>query len=982
MPRQNRRTALLASTALSMVALAFSASAVLAVSPSLEISATPGETYVVSGNETWGAVTVGAQAGESGTLKVGAGTTLATDGGAVIGDASGSVGTVVVRGSGANWTDVGAAVEVGREGTGALSVLNGGTVTVTSLEIASTGGTGSVVVSGSGSKLTSIQHMSIGVSNGTPGSLVVEKGASLETVGGYGSDAGGGLYIGGGGTVTIRDAGTSVVIGSRHSGTPSDWTTADGWFYIGDGTATLSNGASLESDGGYVSGTLAGGYAKMTVTGAGTTWNSGISLYVAGNGNGNDDGNGELTIADGAHVSASVVGVGVDERSTGTILVTGAGSRLSAVASGTFTGNFYVGSDGDGTLIVRNGATVTTDNQIRIAYGETATGLLVIGAKESEAAAGAGNIVAAGGIAFGDGSATLVFNHTSDNLIFNNVLSGANGAIRQIAGVTDLTANSPDFAGFMTVVGGTLKVNGTLSAASANVFGGTFGGSGTIGALTVQSGGTVAPGNSIGTLHVAETFTQLAGSTYLAELSSAGPSDLISVGGTATLGGSVRVTGDSSYRFGQSFTILSADDLSGTYASDTVRLSAFATGTLSYVDDSDVVLTVSKSRSFASAGKSANQRAVASVLDGLPVDSELVIAAAHQQTGKDARAAYDSLSGEFNATLVGQTIEASQIVRDSMTDRLRAAFGLAGASQGPVATQLSYGPAPNDPAGRAIAAPTTPGPAVWTRAYGNWLDSRGNGNAAGARQTIGGVLFGADAALNDPSTRIGMMFGYGRGSVSSTGRSSSATTDDYHVGVYGGQQWGALGLRLGGALSLRDADTERHLNFSGFSEDTKGRQRLMTSQVNADLGYNIRMGSLALEPFAAAAYVRVNGLSDRESGSSAKLNVLDNDAGVGFSTLGLRFGQDFTAAGQPLAVRGSVAWRHAFGDVTPGVRQSFGSGSAFTVSGTPIARNTLVAEGGVDFRLAGGATLGLTTTGTLGSDTRSLSGRADLRWSF
>ncbi|MBT9288856.1 autotransporter outer membrane beta-barrel domain-containing protein [Prosthecodimorpha staleyi] len=946
----------------------------------------PGATYTVVGTETWGTATIGDGAGEAGTLKVGPGTSLTTGdisgSPTTIGNLAGSTGSVVVKGRGASWTDTGASVAVGATGMGSLSILNGGTASVVSLGISTNGGTGNVLVSGAGSKLTSTQHMAIGWSDGTPGSLVVEKGGSLETIGGYGGDPGGGLYIGGGGNVTIRDAGTSVVIGSRHSGTPSDWTTADGWFYIGDGTATLSNGASLESDGGYVSGTLAGGYAKMTVTGAGTTWNSGISLYVAGNGNNNDDGDGELTVSDGAHAFASVVGVGVDGRSTGTILVTGAGSRLSAVASGTLTGNFYVGSDGDGTLIVRDGATVTTDNQVRIGFSETASGLLVIGAKEGEAAAGAGTIIANGGVAFGDGSGTLVFNHTSDNLIFSNVLSGANGAIRQIAGVTDLTANSPDFAGFLTVVGGTLKVNGDLSAASANVFGGTFGGSGTIGALTVQSGGTVAPGNSIGTLHVANSFVQLAGSTYLAELSSTGTSDLISVGGTATLGGTVRVGQDSSYRFGQSFTILSAEDLTGTYTSDTVRLSAFATGTLSYVDDSDVVLTVSKSRSFASAGKSANQRAVAGVLDNLPADSELVIAAANQQTGKDARAAYDSLSGEFNATLVGQTIEASQIMRDSMTDRLRAAFGLAGASQGPVATQLSYAPAPNDPAGKAIAAPTTPGLAVWTRAYGNWLDSRGSGNAAGARQTIGGVLFGADAALADPSTRVGMMFGYGRGSVSSTGRSSSATTDDYHVGFYGGQQWGALGLRLGGALSLRDADTERHLNFSGFSEDTKGRQRLLTSQVNADLGYNIRMGSLALEPFAAAAYVRVNGLSDRESGSGAKLNVLDNDAGVGFSTLGLRFGQDFVTAGQPMAVRGSLAWRHAFGDVTPGVRQSFGNGSAFTVTGTPIARNTLVAEGGVDFRLAGGATLGLTTTGNFGSDTRSLSGRADLRWSF
>src|SRR5690606_32304205 len=65
---------------------------------------------------------------------------------------------------------------------------------------------------------------------------------------------------------------------------------------------------------------------------------------------------------------------------------------------------------------------------------------------------------------------------------------------------------------------------------------GTLGGSGRIGALTANSGGRVAPGNSIGTLNVGGDVTFAPGSTYAVELSPTS-SDRIVAGGTATVSG-------------------------------------------------------------------------------------------------------------------------------------------------------------------------------------------------------------------------------------------------------------------------------------------------------------------------------------------------------------------------------------------------------------------------------------------------------------
>jgi outer membrane autotransporter protein len=300
-----------------------------------------------------------------------------------------------------------------------------------------------------------------------------------------------------------------------------------------------------------------------------------------------------------------------------------------------------------------------------------------------------------------------------------------------------------------------------------------------------------------------------------------------------------------------------------------------------------------------------------------------------------------------------------------------------------VSTRLSYAgdDARRDPTHSAFAPATTPDLAVWMRGYGAWLKSDGDGNAAGTRQRLGGVLFGADAPVGDAATRLGVLFGYGAGSVTSRDRGSSADTDDYHLGLYGGRQWGTLGLRFGSALTLRDADTTRTATFPGFTTTMNGRQRLLTSQTFGELGVATRFGGVSLEPFAAAAYVHVEGLSDHESGTAA-LNILDNNADVGFTTLGARIGSDITTGAMPLSVRAMLGWRHAFGDVTPEVRQAFDAGSAFTVAGTPIAEDAVVAEAGFDLRFSPTGVLGFSYIGQFGDGTTDQSGRIDLRWAF
>src|SRR5690606_18586632 len=122
---------------------------------------------------------------------------------------------------------------------------------------------------------------------------------------------------------------------------------------------------------------------------------------------------------------------------------------------------------------------------------------------------------------------------------------------------------------------GTLVNNATLQNTAMTVAAGArLAGIGTVGGLSVA--GTLAPGNSIGTLTVAGNAAFNAGSTYEMEIAADGTSDLLAVGGTASLAGNLSVLGiayPTGYPDAQDYTILTAGSgVTGTFATVTDNL--------------------------------------------------------------------------------------------------------------------------------------------------------------------------------------------------------------------------------------------------------------------------------------------------------------------------------------------------------------------------------------------------------------------------
>ncbi len=137
----------------------------------------------------------------------------------------------------------------------------------------------------------------------------------------------------------------------------------------------------------------------------------------------------------------------------------------------------------------------------------------------------------------------------SVTLTQSGAISGSGAAVGDLGGLTKngngtlvLTATNT-YNGPTVVNAGTLVVDGTNSY-NTNIFGagdvtvyGTLGGNGVVsGPVTVESGGTISPGDSVGTLTLGSDLTLEAGSTNLFDVAnSPGASDQLIVNGNLTV---------------------------------------------------------------------------------------------------------------------------------------------------------------------------------------------------------------------------------------------------------------------------------------------------------------------------------------------------------------------------------------------------------------------------------------------------------------
>jgi outer membrane autotransporter protein len=541
-------------------------------------------------------------------------------------------------------------------------------------------------------------------------------------------------------------------------------------------------------------------------------------------------------------------------------------------------------------------------------------------------------------------------------------------------GTLTLSAENQVYAATL-VDGGVLNINATgrLTGADLRVDSGSsivnglvignvlIGGSGRLSGSGKLQGdttvaGTIAPGNSIGTLTIDGNYVQTSTGVYAAELAPGERSDLLRVTGAASLDGTLAALPEPGvYYLGEQFTILQADGgVSGQFArTDFSAFSPFLQFNVAYAANG-ARLDVGRGALLASAASTPNQRAVAGTADTLAINQGLPRPLT-QLFPEQAGAALDGLSGELHAATPMALVENSRYVRDAALTRTLA------------------GHAPNAEDDSRTSA--------WVQAIGGNGRLDGDGNAARTDSNATGMLAGLDFGAGH--WQLGALIGAGRTDVKQQdNRRAKSKINNTHVGLYAGHRWGGFGLRGGLAFSRHKVDSTREVAFAGFSDTLKARYDASTRQAFIEAGYRFGGREAGVEPYLQVARVEVDLDDVRESGSAAALHGRVEDTSTTVATAGLRFDKGLKASFQKdswLHVRGGVGYRRASGDRNQVANLAFNAGDAFTVSGAPIADKAVVAELGLSAWLTARQQLEFGYSGQFGDDSRDHSLNA--RWS-
>jgi len=849
-------------------------------------------------------------------------------------------------------------VAVGGDGS-----FNGGIINATGVTIVTTGSNSAGAMAGGevGTALTNgtinLHDSSITVTGQHAVAASVSYGSTLSaTDSSLVSTQGDGIVLQDTATVTltgtrVEAAGASLVSNLDHAGQTQNIT-------VGTGSSLLvNNGTLLQVNRGEDG---MDGIVNLTLGAGSVSRGDIVDLDGLSTSNPTRDGGGTTNFI--LESGAQWVGVvrGINDA------VTGDGGSFTDNGGEPIAGN--VSSGNDATLVFNNGASIG---------GDVATGSGSSATFHNETSIG-GSVRSQGSDFRFEGATTIgdsLVANAGSSMVFagpatiNKDVSASGSSLSFSQTGPTAIAGDVDLSDGATLHGGTpstpIQVNGGAVVTS----GATLGGNLVVTGALSGSGGSVAPGNSVGT----QTYGSIAdfSGAYVAEVNAAGQSDRIIVNGDADLSGiDLRVAqenGNGGYRLNHAYTILSTDggEVQNTFAS--AGLDTSLAGTLVRLDPVDygtdqvqVSLSLDPAKvAAARAGLTGNQRAT---LAGAISVAGLNPAADAAFLSGDTAGALDQLSGESHASVRAARLASRDLLSAAIGGRMRANLPNA---------------VPNAAGG---AQPVYP---VWGQFVGG-RQSLGGGDTTQVDNSASGFVLGGDGAVG-AGWRVGGAVGMLNSSIDTAGRTSRAGVDSYSAALYGGNQWqagaGSVNLLLGGAYTHDRIDMQRQVALGG-GQTLRSAYGGHAVNLFGDVGYAVPLGQASqLEPYVGVSWTRQRTDGFQEHGGSAALRGDGSDDDVRAYTLGLRGATRFDVNDATVTLRGGLGWRHAAGDLAPRQQLAFvqGDGAAYTVQGAPIARNAALVSLGAEVTLGGNAALGLAYNGQFGTDDRSSAGSLYLR---
>ncbi len=654
-------------------------------------------------------------------------------------------------------------------------------------------------------------------------------------------------------------------------------------------------------------------------------------------------------------------------------LVVAAAAAWAARSSS--SSNFYSGATtvNAGTLQLAAGASLPVGGALAINGGTFATnGNVGIGTLSGTG--GTINLV----------SGTLTASSASDTTLATTI-TGAGGLTKAGTGTLNLTGANT-YTGATSVLGGTLAVNGSLTSNVTVNVGGTLGGSGVI-AGSVTTLGTLAPGNSIGTLTVNGNYVQGTGSTYTVEVNSAGQSDRLNVTGTTTLnGGTVAVQAQSgTYARNTTYTILTANGgVSGSYANVTSNF-AFLTPSLAY-DANNVYLSLFMSQSaFAAGAQTPNQYAVGTVLDQVNASATgnfaTVLGALGVLTTQQGPQALNQISGQPYADFGTVNVQGSTLFMNAVGQQLAAARGgAAGSGTRQALAQACDGEACDVATGLW---------GTWVSGLGGFGNVLGNGNSQTLTYNFIGTAAGIDYRLT-PNVLLGIAAGYTYGQQWVDSFFGKGWSNTLNVTAYGSFTLDGFYADALAGYAYSNNQAQRQLFIPGLQPLTaNGSTGANQFLGQVETGYRIGVfapSATTVTPFARLQVMSVNQAAFSEWGAnSLSLNVAQQTTSSVRSTFGADFGGAFNLGNQrtlDMAVR--VGWLHEYANTGRPVTAAFAGApvNGFTVYGATPQRDSAVIGLQARTLVADGAQIYARYDGELGggSDNHAFTAGVRLTW--
>jgi fibronectin-binding autotransporter adhesin len=694
---------------------------------------------------------------------------------------------------------------------------------------------------------------------------------------------------------------------------------------VGSGTVLLGTHDLVVGDatdgtfGGSVGG--AGGLIKQgsgteTVTGAnsytgGTTINAGTLAIGAG---GSLAPNGAVTLAAaGTRFDISAGGdqsIGALGGVTGSTVTLGASTiTLSSTSNSNYAGTI----EGTGGLVKGGSATQTLTGANTYSGGTIINaGTLALGAGGSLAPTGAlsmngsgifdistggnqaiGALAGAAGTTVALGGNTLTVNGTTDTA-FDGVITGSGGLAKAGTGTLILNAAN-SYTGSTAVDGGTLEVGDADHPGArleGNVFvgsAGTLRGHGSIGG-DVSNDGVVRPGGSIGTLTVDGNYTQSPSGTLFIDVSPTAASQL-KVGGTANLGGTLKVLyGPGTYSTA-SYRIVDAAAVSGQFSNTTANTPA------------NLAQTV--------------QTSANGVTLALAADS-----------GTGGTGGGTAVVNPTNATIFGAIGSAAIREGQRVNEALLARLG-------------------GQPCGSGDAANCAqPGSQVWTQLVSNTNHVHGNDDAPSYKDSHYGFLAGLDHQVG--AWTVGVAGGYSHIDVRED--EASGRIDTVRIAGYGARNVGPVNVAATIGTAYDFLDSRRSFAGVGTAKgDTDGQE--FTAGLQASLP--LAAGPVVITPQAGLRYQYFHAGRFGEDGSTSQnldvdsqnLHSLQPYAQV---SVGIPLN---TGAAKPALAQARVGYAYETLDSGRGVDAAAGDGTRFSLPGVAPSRGMLSAGVGVTLPL-------------------------------